>query len=65
MPTSLAQQKAVNKHIKGNYDRINLAVPNVRKNDTAMAMSEPTSSMDIEPDDIQANESVTVIWAID
>ena len=33
MPTSKAQQKAVNKYIKGNYDRINLTVPKGRKRD--------------------------------
>ena len=33
MPASKAQQKAVNKYIKGNYDRINLTVPKGRKRD--------------------------------
>ena len=31
MAISKAQQRAVNKYIKGNYDRINLVVPKGRK----------------------------------
>ena len=31
MPASKAQQKAVNKYMKENYDRINLTVPKGRK----------------------------------
>lgn len=31
MPTSKAQQRAVNKYMKENYDRINLTVPKGRK----------------------------------
>ena len=30
-PTSKAQQKAVNKYIKGNYDRLNVTIPKGRK----------------------------------
>ena len=30
-PTSKAQQKAVNKYIKGNYDRLNVTVPKGQK----------------------------------
>jgi len=30
-PTSKAQQKAVNKYMKNNYDRINLTVPKGKK----------------------------------
>ena len=31
MATTKAQQKAVNKYIKGNYDRINLTIPKGQK----------------------------------
>ena len=31
MPTSKAQQKAVNKYMKENYDRVNLTLPKGRK----------------------------------
>ena len=31
MPISKAQQKAVNKYIKGNYDRLNVTIPKGRK----------------------------------
>ena len=31
MATTKAQQRAVNKYIKGNYDRINLTIPKGRK----------------------------------
>lgn len=30
-PASKAQQKAVNKYIKGNYDRLNIMIPKGRK----------------------------------
>ena len=31
MPTSKAQQRAVNKYIKGNYDRLNITIPKGQK----------------------------------
>ena len=31
MATTKAQQKAVNKYIKGNYDRLNITIPKGRK----------------------------------
>lgn len=33
MPATKAQQKAVNKYMKANYDRINLTVPKGRQTD--------------------------------
>ena len=33
MPTTKAQQKAVNKYIKGKYDRLNVTIPKGRKVD--------------------------------
>jgi len=33
MPASKAQQKAVNKYMKTNYDRINLTLPKGRKDE--------------------------------
>jgi len=37
MPASKAQQKAVNKYMKANYDRINLTVPKGQKDAIAKA----------------------------
>ena len=31
MPTTKSQQRAVNKYIKGNYDRLNILIPKGRK----------------------------------
>ena len=31
MPTTKAQQRAVNKYMKGNYDRVNLTLPKGQK----------------------------------
>lgn len=31
MPASKAQQRAVNKYIKGNYDRLNITIPKGQK----------------------------------
>lgn len=42
MPASKAQQKAVNKYMATNYDRINLTVPKGRK-DTIKAHAETRS----------------------
>lgn len=39
MATTKAQQKAVNKYIKGNYDRINLTIPKGQKS-TVQAAAE-------------------------
>ena len=40
-PASKAQQKAVNKYMKENYDRVNLVMPKGRK-DTVKAHAEKT-----------------------
>lgn len=42
MPVSKAQQKAVNKYMAANYDRINLTVPKGKK-DTIQAHAEARS----------------------
>ena len=47
MPTSKAQQKAVNKYMRENYDRINLTVPKGKKDEIkahAEAQGESTNA---------------------
>ena len=46
-PVSKASQKAVNKYIKSNYDRVNLTLPKGRKQeiqDAALAVGESVNS---------------------
>ena len=45
MPASKAQQKAVNKYIKGNYDRINVTIPKGRKTAVEAAAREHGESI--------------------
>ena len=45
MPASKAQQKAVNKYIKGNYDRINVTIPKGRKTAVEAAARERGESV--------------------
>lgn len=45
MPVSKAQQKAVNKYMNENYDRINLTVPKGRKDEIKAAAAKAGESM--------------------
>ena len=45
MPISKAQQRAVNKYIKGNYDRLNIVVPKGQKATVEAAAKEAGESV--------------------
>lgn len=45
MPTSKAQQKAVNKYMSANYDRINLTVPKGKKEEIGTAAKKAGQSV--------------------
>ena len=45
MPVSKAQQRAVNKYIKGNYDRLNITIPKGQKATVEAAAQEAGESV--------------------
>lgn len=45
MPASKAQQKAVNKYMKTNYDRVNLTLPKGRKDEIKAHAEERSESV--------------------
>lgn len=45
MPASKAQQKAVNKYMKENYDRVNLTLPKGRKDEIKAHAEERSESV--------------------